>query len=41
MLLALALAVAEYFRVLSGGPVPHRADGSPADDVFAGLDLDP
>ena len=39
--IAQPLAVAEYFRVLSGGPVPHRADGTPADDVFAGLDLDP
>ncbi len=36
--IAQPLAAAEYFRLLAGAPVPPRADGEPADDVFAGLD---
>lgn len=35
--IAQPLAEAEYFRVLSGGPVRCAADGGPAGDVFAGL----
>jgi len=27
----------EYYRLLAGDPPPRRPDGSPADDVFAGL----
>ncbi len=27
----------EFYRLLAGAPVPPRQDGSPADDVFAGL----
>jgi N-acetyl-1-D-myo-inositol-2-amino-2-deoxy-alpha-D-glucopyranoside deacetylase len=35
--IAQPLADAEYFKLLHGADVPRRADGSPADDVFAGL----
>ena len=28
---------AEYYRLLTGEPLPNRQDGSPAGDVFAGL----
>ncbi|HEY5877279.1 MAG TPA: PIG-L family deacetylase, partial [Nakamurella sp.] len=39
--IAQPLASAECFRVLAGDAVPARTDGRPAQDVFAGLDLDP
>lgn len=39
--IAQPLPAAEFFRVLVGEPVPRAADGSVADDVFAGLTFDP
>jgi N-acetyl-1-D-myo-inositol-2-amino-2-deoxy-alpha-D-glucopyranoside deacetylase len=39
--IAQPMAAVEYFRLLSGDPVPRCADGGPADDVFAGLGPDP
>jgi N-acetyl-1-D-myo-inositol-2-amino-2-deoxy-alpha-D-glucopyranoside deacetylase len=35
--IAQPLPAAEYFKLLHGDDPPRQADGSPADDVLAGL----